>query len=116
MSEHSFRWDLPLDFDENESECEVRFSFHPGNGRTPRGPHDPDYDPPVVEDVQVWQERSEGWTDITGWLTDHMGDFEEACWDHLPDFEEERAAAADAKADAIADVRAEQQWMMRHSL
>ena len=49
MSEHRFQWNLP---DEAETEITVLYSFHPGNGKQPKFPGDPDSDPPVVEDIR----------------------------------------------------------------
>lgn len=78
----SFAWNLPYEVDKSEPEITVRFWFDPGNGKTPRFPHDPDADPPTVEDV-TFEHGGKAWHldgIRRGEWTDAVID---ACWDYL---------------------------------
>lgn len=91
MSEHTFKWYLPEDYDEDESDVEVRFYFCPGDTRRrDYRASNPEMAPAIVEDVRVWEWRLEDWVEITGELTDYMDWFEEACWEHMREKEPQR--------------------------
>lgn len=89
MKHYSFPWNVPYSLDSNEPDCRIEFEYSPGNGKTPRGGNDPDYDPPVIEEVCMFIGDKEVYVDgeLDAKALDEIMD---ACWDHVAEKEPQR--------------------------
>ena len=79
MPKLNFRTNLDADYDPTEPEIVVEFHLTPGSkGWQGKHAHDPDRDPPCVEDIVV-EDAKEGHTydDLPDWV---MAGIEQECW------------------------------------